>query len=338
MSDVRDLFERLTDIEPASSASAVLERAEARARRLARSRKQRTFAAVGVVAALIVSAVVIAAGAGGGRGSRLPVAATTTTTTTPVPVSYEVDTEVEQGPSGDPVLCLGPQLATTGLLCGGVPIANWNWANVTGAKTAYGFTTGSYHLVGTYDGTVFTVTEKPGPSRPVPRARHDFAPPCPTPAGGWVDVDPSRLTQADYDKFVNAMQQPPDAAGWWVSSGIPVGGVLSDNPAQEVTIVAFTRNIDAHRAQLRSLWGGPVCVVEHKHSTEELERVARSLNGPDSLQLDLGIRYGGGPDPVNDNVFFDVVVATPAMQQAVDRKYGAGVVELRGALTPVASP
>ena len=77
-----------------------------------------------------------------------------------------------------------------------------------------------------------------------------------------TDVDLYRLTQTDYDKFLNAIQRPPDAAGWWVSSGTPVGGVLGDHPAQEVTIVAFTGNIDAHRAELRSLWGGPVCVVQ----------------------------------------------------------------------------
>ena len=238
-----------------------------------------------------------------------------------------------------PVLCLGAQLKMFGTLCGGVPIAGWDWANVTGERTLNGLTAGSYHLVGTYDGTTFTVTEPPGPLRPAqPEKLPNFAPPCATPAGGWTDVDPSRMTESDYEKFSIAAQQEPDSAGLWVDSKMPVDGVVNPDPAQEVNTAAFTGDLERHRAKLRALWGGPLCVVQRKHSTAELDGILQALTGNGGQRPGLGARFGGGTDVVDGIVSIDVVAATPAMQQAVDQKYGAGLVKLVGLLTPVASP
>jgi hypothetical protein len=327
MSDVRDLFERLTDIEPTSSASEMLARAERRASHLEQRRTRRTFATVGIVAVLLAGAVLVAARAGGNdRGARVPLEERPVTPATTFSGVYEVDNTVQQNGTHPPVLCLGPQLASGGSICGGIPIAGWDWATVTGWLKANGITQGDYHLVGTFDGTTFTPTEPPTAAHaPAPQKRRSYEPPCPTPNGGWVAVDSSLLAQGDFDAFMTAAQEQPDSAGLWLS-GAPNG----------ITIytVAFTGDLDRHRAQLRALWGGPICVVQHKHSTAELEATATSLS---SNEKQFGLR-GESPDPFDDVVHVDVWAATPAIRQAIDRQYGPGLVDVIGYLTPVPAP
>lgn len=46
----------------------------------------------------------------------------------------------------------------------GVPVQGWDWTAVDGAESASGTTWGTWHLTGTFDGEVFTLTEPPGPS------------------------------------------------------------------------------------------------------------------------------------------------------------------------------
>ena len=98
--------------------------------------------------------------------------------------------------------------------------------------------------------------------------------------------------------------------------------------------VAFTGDLDARRAELRALWGGPFCVVHHDRSMHELELIVQALNG--EVGRDLGLQNRSASiDEVNDDIRFDAMVATPAAQTALDRRYGVGVVHLHGLLTPV---
>ncbi len=55
--------------------------------------------------------------------------------------------------------------------CGGVPIANWDWAAVEREETRAGTTWGEFHVVGTFDGETFTVTEVGPPEPPVDSLR-----------------------------------------------------------------------------------------------------------------------------------------------------------------------
>ena len=57
-----------------------------------------------------------------------------------------------------------------------------------------GTTWGEYHVVGTYDGEVFTVTETGPPTARTKRSTC-YDNPCPEPEGGWVVRDPDRSTQ-----------------------------------------------------------------------------------------------------------------------------------------------
>jgi hypothetical protein len=92
---------------------------------------------------------------------------------------------VVSNPNHGPELCAGPQPAIAPPDCDGPAISGWDWFTVTAKSTMHGVTWGSYHLVGTFDGTTFTVSQPPAPPtvesvEPPP----DFSPPCPAPPGG----------------------------------------------------------------------------------------------------------------------------------------------------------
>jgi len=94
-------------------------------------------------------------------------------------------------------LCLGGITLELPPRCGTLPIANWDWSRVGDEHQAGGVTWGGeYHVVGTYDGTSFTVSEVGPPGTPSPDPSDDIVNACPEPAGGWVASDPSRTSRA----------------------------------------------------------------------------------------------------------------------------------------------
>ena len=331
MNDVRDLLEQLANVAPVASAVDVLERAERRAGTLRRRRARRRTAAVGAIAAaaLVVAVVVAANGPGGRRGvdvNRNP--------TTPLPVTtrYQIVATVLQAPTHGPQLCIGV-VHTKPPVCAGPAIAGWNWAKVSGEQASTGNTWGTYHVVGTYDGTTFHVTQTPTVA--LDRAPPDpsqNATPCPTPPGGWTVVDQGRVTNADLNALAKAAQNKPDSAGFWEDSLAPVRDRTRFNV--EVATVAFTGHLAEHRAQLRAVWGGPICVVQRPRTLAELHRAFTALMGDEGRRLGLQAATGTD-DPVHDRIEIDVPVATPALQATIDHEYGAGAVYLHGELTPI---
>src|SRR5918992_3080299 len=103
---------------------------------------------------------------------------------------YEANATVLDDGDG-PELCLGAVADSLPPQCGGMPIRGWRWEDVDGEDTVGGTTWGEYHVVGSYDGSSFTV-EDAGPMVAVgPEEGDPFHTPCPEPSGGWTDVDPS---------------------------------------------------------------------------------------------------------------------------------------------------
>jgi hypothetical protein len=195
--------------------------------------------------------------------------------------------------------------------------------------TLHGVTWGSYHLVGTFDGTSFTVTQPPTP--PIPESLEpppDFSPPCPPPPGGW----PRIITALGaYEAFESAAQSPPDFAGMWVDQQSQVG-----DPGRDVMTVAYTGEVERHRAELSAIWNGPFCVIQRTRSLAALLQIQRELPG---VGQGIGLKnLSSEVDPVRDRVEATVFVADPAAQQALDRRFGPGVVVLTGEITPVSGP
>ena len=72
---------------------------------------------------------------------------------------YEASATVLQEGDELPELCLGTIMTSLPPQCGGAPIVNWDWGNVSGEENAANTIWGEYDLTGRYDGERFEVVE-----------------------------------------------------------------------------------------------------------------------------------------------------------------------------------
>jgi len=240
----------------------------------------------------------------------------------------------------------GPELCLSGIglsfppACSGLPIPNWRWDQVEGEQTANGTTWGRYQLVGTYDGASFTATQADlAPPERQPsheeRFKHEPRPGCPEPEGGWAVPDPARRSERYLDPVDGVARAQPDFAGLWLSYLEPMGNNVAEDPGEFVLNVAFTGDLVRHEAELRSRWGGRLCVTRQQRSYRQLLRIQRELQG--GVGSDMGVRVLGTGirDPANA-VHLMVVVLEERAREAIDARYGAGAVQATAVLTPVA--
>jgi hypothetical protein len=250
------------------------------------------------------------------------------------PQRYQIDATVLESPEHGPQLCAGGVLESLPPQCGGPDILGWDWATAEGEESVGGTIWGEYHLVGTYDGTTFTLTEPPAaPLLRSPAALPDFTTPCPEPPGGWDVVDPSLVTLDDYQAFSAAAQNSADYAGMWVDQSTNHDGIAGV-PMKQVMNVAYTGDLDRHRAELAAVWGGPICVVSRPRAMSDLRAVATDLIGEGQRALGLEVLSSGVSD-VDNVVTASVLVLDPDTQRRVDERYGTGVVVLDAVMQPV---
>jgi hypothetical protein len=224
-------------------------------------------------------------------------------------------------------LSLGPQP------CGGIPLVNWDWQAVEGKEAEGGTISGSYHVVGWYDGATFAVTDV-GPYEDDLSAfgtDPDTASACEEPKGGWAVPDAAHNTQNDVHRAVAYTRSQPDYSTSWNTHLEPA--LLEFGPV--IFNAVFTGDRERHEAEIRKVWPGPLCVVERDVPTaSELERIRREVEaGLDDLGLQMTWSQGPGVEPV---VEIGVVAdADGKAQAALDARYGPGVVRLVPALKPV---
>lgn len=288
------------------------------------------------VIAVAVAFAVFAAGGwlgwvalGPDRGIRPNVGNDVTATT-----RYQTDSMVLDDPGRPPVLCLGGVADSLPPQCDGIPIADWDWEAVDGEQSAAGSTWGEFHVVGTYDGETFTLLEA-GPPRPAEQVEGDpVDTPCAEPEGGWSSPDPSKATDAHLRELMNAVEDEPDFAGFWIDYVVEPVGEGSSEPGNVIANVAFTGGVERHTERIRQLWGGPLCVVEHEHTFAELRGIQREL--AEGAAADLGLDMTWSDVDIQDNVVeLGVVVADADARAAVEARYGPTAVELHPALEPV---
>ena len=252
-------------------------------------------------------------------------------TATPEPEElYEADATVLESEQHGPMLCLGGILLSLPPQCGSVPVANWDWDAVEGEESLNGTTWGVYHVVGTYDGESFTVVQTGQHEGESWRPEPVYQSPCPEPAGGWV-ADPDHHTQEQDSRAHTYARSRPD----YVISFVDHLDEELHEFSPVVFVAVFTGDRERHESEIRKVWDGPLCVVERDAPTDrELRRIRReaeaSLAG---LELEmLGSSTGGVPPQVEIEV-----VADPggAGQDALDARFGVGLVELLPALRPV---
>lgn len=247
------------------------------------------------------------------------------------PQLYEANTTVLESPDHGPELCFGGVADSLPPQCGGVPIEGWDWQLVEGEESLAGTTWGDFRVMGTYDGERFTLVEA-GPYRAQGPDDHDITVPCPEPAGGWSAPDPERATEADLRRVMRAAEAEPDSAGFWIDY---VHQTSESTPPEEtIAVAAFTGDLERHERELRELWGGPLCLVEHERTMDELLRAQRELGGDIRRELGLQVTWSG-TFVVENVVDVGVVVAPEEVGRAVDERYGEGAVRLVPGLVPV---
>jgi hypothetical protein len=252
---------------------------------------------------------------------------------------YQTTTTVLQDRKHGPELCLSVVFTSLPPQCSGIPVTNWRWDQVDGEASRNGTTWGSYRVVGTYDGTSFTVVETGAPERqPPPSAAERFAQepktPCQEPAGGWRVPDPAHRSQQYVEPVSRAASAEPDFAGLWLSYLEPMGNNVAEDPGEFVLNAAFTGDLARHEAALRPLWGGRLCVTRLERSLKELGRIHDDLVGSFAKRLGLQVVYSS-IDQVANGVDAKMVVLPDDAKAAIERRYGTGVVEPSAALTPV---
>jgi hypothetical protein len=217
-----------------------------------------------------------------------------------------------------PQLCLGAVAESLPPQCRGVPLVGWDWAKVEGEQTAGDTTWGEYRVVGTYDGQRLTPTEPPGPPQ---YTQDDFKieTPCTEPAGGWARPDPKKMRQADLDRVNLAAQKMPGYAGLWLHNLVPPRGEVQD-PKDLVVNVAFSGDLAKREAELRKLWGGALCVVQHKRSEAELAAV-RTQAEATIREMGLGM-LDSSTDVVRGRILVGVTAATAEQLAELKAKYG----------------
>lgn len=244
---------------------------------------------------------------------------------------YEVDATVVDAADG-PMICLGAMrlILTPTPQCGTVQIANWDWGAVEGEESLRGTTWGAYHVVGTFDGEVFTVAEV-GPFEKVDEpGTYNYEDPCPEPDGGWIVPDPEHNTQEDTRRaHAHAMSQPDYVISW---------NDHLDEELQEfspvVFVAVFTGDAERHEAEIRQVWNGPLCVVERDVPTAR--RLASIRKDVEARLPDLGLQLlGSGTGGFPPTVYIEVVADAGGRAQAlVDEEYWPGIVRFLPALRP----
>jgi hypothetical protein len=245
---------------------------------------------------------------------------------------YEADATVLQA-DGPARLCLGSIADSLPPQCGDVPIVGWSWDDVEGEQRVNGVIWGDYHVVGTYDGAVFTVLDVSARETPAPDPGDPFAAPCPTPEGGWVAVNPDQASEKDRIEAMRLAQDEPDFAGIWID--YLADGLNEEDPGPYVLNVAFTGDIDRHEVELRAVWGGPLCVVQFERTYRELLSIQEDLSGGAAAALGLLLLWSA-TDEVTNRVEIGVVLSGAEEEADLEATYGNGAISVDSALRPIA--
>jgi hypothetical protein len=272
---------------------------------------------------LLASSIVIGCLGCGGEGDGGVVA-----DTAPSSGRYRGSGTVLESPDHGPQLCHSvansypPQ-------CGGPDLIGWTWTEVDGEESANGSTWGAYEVTGTWDGESLTLTEPPGPAREPAEEPHP-ASPCPEPAGGWAVVDPAITNAATLSAVGDAARARPDFAGLWWDQ--PINGSMAINdPTDLVVNVRIAGDVEAAERDLRSIWGGALCVSQAERPLAELAAIQAEI---DATARTIGM-LSSHVDNVIGIVAVEIVVDDAPLQEEYDVRYGPGTVVVDAWLQPV---
>lgn len=253
---------------------------------------------------------------------------------------YRGTLTVLESPEHGPQLC-GVVLTSNPPQCSGPDVVGWDWDDVPDAHSARGTTWGSYEVTGTWDGERLTLTGPPGPPQNAEGDNNDvdFSSPCPEPAGGWRVIDPATTNQQTLGAANEAARARDDFAGAWVDQSINpavADGVVDpsdERAANDLTKlilnVRVTGDVAAAERDLRTVWGGALCVSGAERTYAELASIQQEIWASRDSQTS-----GAGLD-VRRAVVVVSVFIDDGLQAEYDQRYGTGTVVVRAILQPI---
>lgn len=249
-------------------------------------------------------------------------------------VLFEANATVLENDKGETNLCLGVMLDSLPPQCGDVPLMNWDWNQVKGEERAGGVTWGgSYHVVGSFDGETFTLTDKPGPPAEhlIPEDDFSSAPACEEPAHGWIEE--GEVDQQVAGRALSHVRREPEYSAGWVTQLEPPG-VESDTGAV-VLNAAFTGNLDKHEASLREHWNGSLCIVRYGRSMDELEQIRTEVY---AMLEELSVRtLTSDLDEIDNSINVHVIHIDETDREGLMQRFDSETVEITTAFRPLES-
>ena len=212
-----------------------------------------------------------------------------------------------------PEMCLGAVAESYPPQCGGPELDGFDFGDV-GAETASGVTWGSYALIGTFDGTTFTVTDSTPAALYDPMAEEPvdgLEAACSVPGGSGG----GKTSPEDMDATLAAASALPGYATAWLT-----GDTIN---------VAVTEDAEGAEATLRETWDGGLCVTTVERTDADLNAINQELQAALGEQLLTSGSFA--PDSLDAQVVFD----DGSIQQWADATWGEGLVRVSSALEPV---
>jgi hypothetical protein len=229
-------------------------------------------------------------------------------------------------------LCFGSVNDTTPPRCGGPRLVGWDWDGLTVEGSHGSARWGRYQLTGYYDGKTFRAVDAEDPPKFEGTEETVFDTPCEEPNGGWRVDDPERATEADRQAAIRYAESQPEHAATWVDY-LDEPTEYTD-PKDMILNIAFTEgsDVEAHEAELRELWDGPLCVIARaEHSQRELSAIQNS-----NWEKDYGLEGRWSDlDVINGTVLLGVMYIEDETRAAIAERYGEGTVVIFPALEPV---
>lgn len=123
-----------------------------------------------------------------------------------------------------------------------------------------------------------------------------------------------------------------DFAGSWID-------YLADDPSPEdpgpyVFNVAFTGDPVSPEDDLRSVWGGPLCIVQFERTEMDLRRIQEALSGPGVEDFGSQVLWSA-TNVMRNQVEIGVVTSDDEALAVLDAAFGSGAVSVIPALRPI---
>ena len=247
---------------------------------------------------------------------------------------YEATGTVLESRDHGPELCVGVVLDSLPPQCDGVPLDDWDWDGVGDEESRAGTTWGSYHVTGFFEGERFGVVGVGPPHDEGNEAGDPIGTPCPEPEGGWTPSDPDRWSHDDLSATARVARRDPAYSGLWVEYIKEFDEESDVDPTDIILTVAFTDDPQSHEGELRETWGGPLCLVQHERTYDELREIQNEGLADIASEWELEIVWSD-VNVVKGVVEAGVVVIDDETREEIDASFGEETIRFFPEFLPV---